>query len=225
MRTQTGNYANIAASADEVVVLVHGIWMTGASMWWLARKIRRCSLRTCCFSYRSIRHSPPESARKLAAYIDKIEAGTIHLVGHSLGGIVLLHLLAQQRDFPPGRVILLGSPVLGSAIARRIAAIPLLKPLLGRSIEQGLLGGAPSWSGERQLGIIAGSTQNGIGIGWLLGGVDGPSDGTVKTAETRVPGGDDYCLLNISHIGMLFSSRVASELCGFLRLGRFKQCQ
>jgi pimeloyl-ACP methyl ester carboxylesterase len=203
----------------ERVVLVHGIWMTGLEMRWLGRRLAACGFSSSHFHYPSTRRTPEENARKLGHYLQGLELDRLHLVGHSLGGVVLLHLFEQVTDLPPGRVVLMGSPVLGSGVARHMSRVSWLQPVLGRSIERGLLGGAPAWDGSRDLGVIAGNFS--VGIGRLLGGLAQPSDGTVAVSETRLPGADSVRVLETSHTGMIFSRPVAEEVCHFLRHGRF----
>jgi hypothetical protein len=120
----------------------------------------------------------------------------------------------------PGRVVMLGTPLRGSAVAGGFARYFFTRPLLGRSIEQGLLGDAPRWKGMRELGVIAG--DRGIGIGLLLfGGLEPPHDGTVAINETRSPDVNAHVTVPTSHMGMLYSRTVAALVCGFLKEGVF----
>lgn len=203
----------------EQVLLLHGMWMTGLEMSWLGRRLARDGFRVRYFRYNSVGNSPAGNARRLARYIAAWQPEMLHLVAHSFGGIVLLHLFDQNPLLPPGRVVLLGSPVSGSGVAGRLATYPLLGRSLGRSTEQGLLGGAPGWNATRDLGVIAGT--RGMGMGWVVGGVHGESDGTVAVAETRIEGAKDFLRLGVSHTGMLFSRAVAEATSAFLRKGRF----
>jgi pimeloyl-ACP methyl ester carboxylesterase len=204
----------------EAVLLLHGIWMTGLEMGWLGRRLSRQGYRVSYYRYHSLGASAAENARRLSCHIDAWRPQVLHLVAHSLGGIVLLHLFAQNHRLPPGRVVLLGSPVSGSGVAARMAGHPLLGRCLGHSIDRALLGGAPAWDGSRDLGVIAGTRR--IGVGRLVGGAGDESDGTVAVAETRVEGARDFRLLRVSHMGMLFSPAVAEAVAKFLRTGRFR---
>jgi len=193
--------------------------MTGLEMGLLARRLAANGFVTRRFFYPSLRNSPAENARRLNRYLQRLEAERIHLVAHSLGGILLLHLFDKYTNLPEGRVVLMGSPVLGSGVAQRLDAIPGLRLLLGRSGVSGLLGDAPVWRGQRDLGVIAGA--RGVGVGTMVGGLSNPNDGTVAVAETKVAQVTDSCVINTSHMGMVFSTRVAAEVSSFLRTGRF----
>ncbi|MET0104247.1 MAG: alpha/beta hydrolase [Sedimenticola sp.] len=205
----------------ETLVLVHGVWMTGLEMGWLGRRLSREGFDVRYFRYHSLGFTPSQNAERLHRFIRGLAVERLHLVGHSLGGIVLLHLFAGHAGIPPGRVVLLGSPVNGSRVAALMRHNPLLRPFLGRSFEQGLSGDVPPWSRERELGVIAGT--GGLGVGRLLGAVDGGSDGTVSVDETRLEGASDSCTLEASHMGMLFSAEVAGQISAFLRSGGFRQ--
>jgi hypothetical protein len=47
------------------------------------------------------------------------------------------------------------------------------------------------------------------------------NDGTIAVSETQIPGAKAYLTLPVSHLGLLFSARVAHEAAGFFQHGRF----
>jgi pimeloyl-ACP methyl ester carboxylesterase len=210
----------LTGSAATAVVLVHGIWMTSLELLWLSHRLRRCGLCPLHFRYPSLRSPPAANAERLHRFTAALGAECVHFVGHSLGGIVLLYLFEHFPAQPPGRVVLLGTPAQGSGVARRLARHPATRWLIGRGGAAGLLGGAPAWSADRDLGVIAGT--RGVGIGRLLGGLTGPSDGTVALAETRVAGARAELRVDASHIGLVFNPRVAAATCRFLQHGDFQ---
>lgn len=202
------------------VVLVHGIWMTGLEMAWMGLKLASQGFSTKTFFYSTLVSTPEQNAVLLARFVENLGVDKVHFVAHSMGGIVLLHLFEQFTSLPPGRVILLGSPVQGSGVAKQISRHSFLKPLLGQSTERGLLGDAPNWLAHRELGVIAG-TEGLLGIGQLVGGLDGAHDGTVAVSETEVPEAKDTLLLEVGHFDMLFSSEVSQQVAHFLTKGQF----
>jgi pimeloyl-ACP methyl ester carboxylesterase len=203
----------------EAVVLVHGIWMRGGSLFFIARRLHSGGFTCHPFSYASVRRSASQNAERLHAFSSKLPADIVHFVGHSLGGIVILHLFDRYPQQRPGRVVLLGSPVNGSAVARRSAGNPFSRLLLGNSLGRALLGGTPAWRGARDLGVIAGSRS--FGVGRVLGGLRGVNDGTVSVDETRIPGEIDHIVLPVTHMGMAISRSVADQVHAFLRDGEF----
>jgi pimeloyl-ACP methyl ester carboxylesterase len=215
------------------VVFVHGLWMPGVESRWFRRRLEAAAdVDSSVFTYRTTREPIDAVLDRLAGFVAAPRAHTLHLVGHSLGGIVLLRLLqraAVERTLPPGRVVLLGSPVCGSQAASRLEAVAVGRALLGQVAIDGLLrtplrSAEPEplcdWSAPREVGVIAGSKP--IGLGRVLARFDEPNDGTVALRETRYAAARDRLLLPVSHMGMLMSVRVVEETAHFLREGRFQ---
>jgi triacylglycerol esterase/lipase EstA (alpha/beta hydrolase family) len=205
----------------EVALLVHGLWMTGLEMRWLGARLGECGYEVHYFRYSSLTKTPRESARELADFIGQLGCERVNIVAHSMGGVVVLNLFDLVDGLPEGRVRLLGSPVLGSGLARVVASHVGLRLLLGSTAPEGLTKAAPSWRNGRDLGIIAGTSS--IGVGRIIGGLQGPNDGTVSVCETQLPGATDFITLEVNHMGMLFSTDVVKEACFFLHYGRFDQ--
>jgi pimeloyl-ACP methyl ester carboxylesterase len=209
------------STRDSAVVFVHGLWLNGVESTLLRRRLAAdLDCATHAFHYPSVTASMTEIVERLAAFLARLDVRTLHLVGHSLGGIVLLRLFEQAPPTQPGRIVLLGSPVRGSRAAHRVARWPFGAAILGRSIEAEVLQ-APrrEWQGPRELGVIAGDLS--LGLGRLFGDLGGPNDGTVSVGETELPGATDRIVLPVSHTGVLFSSEAARQTAGFLATGRF----
>lgn len=207
------------ATEQEAVVLVHGIWMNGLLMGFLAKQLKKRGYSAFTISYRFLRKSPMENAQQLYDLVKKLPHHRIHLVGHSLGGIVIMHLLDRYNDLPEGRVVLIGSPVRGSAFARQLAANAWSRQLLGRSTEAGVLGGAPIYCGVKELGIIRGTIR--LGMAALVRKPGETNDGVVSESETMLDGAKDYAELPLSHSMLIFSRRSADLVSQFLKTGRF----
>lgn len=215
------------------VVFVHGLFMTGAESVLLRRHLaRELGARTHTFLYMATAEDPDLVADRLVTRIRALGAGataadgTVHLVGHSLGGLLILRALerAAQRatPLPPGRVVLLGSPVAGSDAAVALMHRPVLGRALGHSaaaLAGATFAGNPFAGGGRDIGIIAGNRPTGLGR--FLAHFQEPNDGTVAVRETQLEGAVDRIVLPVSHTGMLLSGRVAREAAQFLRHGRF----
>ena len=215
------NKPRITPNQDEVTVLVHGIWMQGFMMSVMSKRLESLGFRTVNYNYNFLNNSPVENAHALYRRIGELGARRVNLVGHSLGGIVILHLLNQYPELAVGRIVLIGSPVNGSYVARRVNENQLLRPLLGRSIDSGgLLDGAPRYKGDRQLGIITGSGQMGLIAMLYPAGTD--SDGVVRNSETKIENATDRVTVPSSHSAMIFSDKCADYVANFLNIGRFR---
>jgi pimeloyl-ACP methyl ester carboxylesterase len=210
-----------------VIVYVHGLWQRGLESHWLRRRLSLdLGAEARAFSYPSVAADATTNARALAKYLGAIRADTLHLIGHSLGGLLIVKLFAEDADvqarLPPGRVVLLGSPLRGSRSAQRLARLPFGKKIMGLGVGEELLASRERrWNGARDLGVIAGDL--GFGFGRLVGPLGGPSDGTILVEETELEGTADRLVLRVSHTGMLFSAAVARAAGAFFRTGRFSR--
>ena len=213
------------------VVYVHGLWLNGWESVLLRRRLsEQMGCETSVFSYPSVGEGASANARALGGFLERMSADTLHLVAHSLGGLMVLELfesvLSAQgrfpggRALPPGRIVLLGSPVQGSSAAQNLARSPFGRSILGLTANQVLVAPrARRWSGARDLGVIAGSLS--LGFGRLMGPLHGPNDGTVLVEETRLPGAAQHLTLRVSHSALVYSAAVARHAAAFLREGRF----
>jgi pimeloyl-ACP methyl ester carboxylesterase len=210
-----------------VIVYVHGLWQRGGEALWLRRRLAQdLHADARSFSYPSVAADTTTNARALAKFLTAIGAETLHLVGHSLGGLVILKLFEDDASvctrLPPGRIVLLGSPLRGSRTALNLARLPLGRKIMGSSVgEELLVSRERRWTGARDLGVIVGDL--GFGLGRLVGTLEGPSDGTILVEETHLEGAADRVVLRVSHTGMLFSAVVAKQAGAFLRTGRFSR--
>ena len=203
----------------EEVVLVHGLWFGSWAMFRLAKRLEDAGFAVRRINYRTTRGELSEHARRLHEFARQSLAATQHFVGHSLGGLVILKMLNDYDDLANGRVVFLGSPLRGSRVARKAQKVPGSAALLGK-VETALQEGYPGLAGDRETGMIAGSRS--IGLGWLVGGTEGPGDGTVAIAETRSDGLSGHAILPVTHTGMLYSAEVAEKTAKFLESGRFE---
>lgn len=203
------------------VVLVHGLWYGRPSMLPLARRLRKRGWNCSLFGYSSVFGRPADNVARLARWVKKIDGDPLHMVGHSLGGLLILRMLADAgMALPGGRVVLLGSPLKGSAVARRMAGNRALKPWIGQAgalLDRGVEG-LPE---GHEVAAIAGTTS--LGAGRLIATLEKPHDGTVTVAETKVPGLVDHLELPVSHTGLVLSRHVAEAVDVCLRAGRFQQ--
>ena len=210
--------AGDAAPARDHVILLHGIWMRGITLLPLARRLRQSGCTVETIDYASVFRGIEPSVAKLRERMRSYDGGNVHLVGHSLGALVALEATRGLRDLPNGRIVCIGPPLRGSAVARALTAFPGGRLLLGHSADP-LVTGIDPWKGSRGVGVIAGRLPFGLGI--TLGPLVAPHDGTVSVEETQLPGISDHRTVDASHTGLLFSSEVADLTMAFLRDGRF----
>lgn len=198
------------------VILLHGLWMPGASMHWLATQLQANGFAPESFAYHSIADGPDLAVPRL---VELLRGGAeVDIVAHSLGGLIALQALCETPPLPVARVVCLGSPLTGSGAATGMLRWAPAASLLGRSASL-LQQGVQCWRGRAEVGVIAGRVPHGLGA--FFAGFDGDHDGTVAVAETRLQGIADHVVVDASHSGLLFSAEAASQAVAFLRHGHF----
>ncbi len=203
------------------VVTVHGLWMRAGAMLALQRRLEAAGFSVHRFGYPSVRQSLAANADLLAEFIDRVPGDTVHLVAHSLGGVLIRAMLERRIPARLGRIVLLGSPLRGSLVGARVTRLPGGHRIIGRSIiELNERGGFDTWVPGIQAGGIAGRVP--FGTSWLVGGIFEANDGTVAVAETRVPGLADHIVLPVTHFALPWSKRVCDQTQYFLEHGRFR---
>ncbi len=218
-----GNYETSTRHRVPVLV-VHGLWLNGLESFLLRDRLRDAGFEPSVFRYPSLHASLDTVTASLADRLRSF-AGPVHVVAHSLGGVIALETLERLErggDLPPGRVVLLGAPVQGSRAARSIAAWPIGPQLLGSLATSELVPERDRrWQRAREVGVIAGTRS--AGLGRVFADLPQPNDGTVCVDETELPGAADSVVLDTTHTGMLLSRGVAEATIAFLRDGRFPQ--
>jgi pimeloyl-ACP methyl ester carboxylesterase len=195
----------------ERVVLLHGLGRTRFSMHRLERALRRAGFATHSIGYpsRSARVSElgPLVKQRIAAALPPMTDGdTLHLVGHSLGGILIRWLLVYDRPSRVGRVVLLAPPNRGSRLAdfARPWLSWYLRPLPDLTTDPGNIAHTLPTPGGIAIGIIAGSR-----------------DRTVTLPETALAGASECALVPAGHSFLMNLPAVQELTVRFLRTGGF----
>jgi len=209
----------------DTVVCVHGVRSFGVSMYLVKRRLEKeHGMRVLLFSYPSVRGTLDENAAELADFIHSEGLEATHVIGHSLGGVIALRMLAQDSAAVPGRLVCLGSPLTGSRTAEFLSRKDWGQQIIGDSLRTGVVHEtANKWGSHvcanRDVGIIAGTLP--MGVGKLIASFDGESDGTVAVSETHLDGAKDHICMRVSHSGLVVSSDVADQAVAFLKRGEF----
>lgn len=199
------------------ILLVHGLWMRGITMRWLATRLRSHGFEPRTFEYFSLLQDTDAVVARLGEALRE-RPGT-HVLAHSLGGLLALRAAERVGAGDVGRIVCMGSPLSGSRAAAAIAAkLPAGAQLVGHN--RALLeSGVDRLPGGIEVGAIAGCVPH--GLGGFVAHFEGDHDGSVAVAETRFPGLADHVVLRASHSGLLFSDLAVRQATAFLREGRF----
>lgn len=202
------------------IVLVHGLWNRGWMMAAMAKRLRARGHQVSVFSYPTRADNLDGHADGLHGFVREKEAEELHLVGHSMGGLVILNMLSRYADVPPGRVVLMGTPVKGSKVVKRLARLPGQKFIFGKARDN-LLQGFQVAPAGRETGMIRGTRS--FGLGQMAGKQTEPNDGSISISETELEGLKDTVELEVAHSEMLISAEVVQQVEQFLVRGEFNK--
>lgn len=211
---------NKTESTLQRVVLIPGLWTSGLLMKSLARAMRRAGFDVSIFTYSSVYRSVDSTTDALNRLISTFEGQSFSIVAHSLGGLLALRALEQYQPTNFKRLVLLGAPVAGSEAARTFGSFRLGRTMLGHSFE--ILSHGVNVTGDFDIGQIAGCKAK--GLGHRIARLEKLNDGGVSVSETQAPWLRHHLVLNESHAGLLFSTRVAEHAVSYLKSGKFNLC-
>lgn len=212
--------------AAETVILLHGQWMTGAEMLLLKHRLSADGFHVIQFRYRMVTRSLDHNCDRLRKLIEaqdhRQDDTPVHLVGHSLGGVLALQTLQRFPDLQASKVVCLGSPLLDSSAGRRFGRSMTGRAMLGKTLPEAVFNKPlQAWAGQAKVGVIAGNRS--VGLGRLIVRLPRPNDGMVTVAETCLPGIDDHLEIRVGHTALVISSVVARQCVFFLRHGVFQR--
>ena len=208
------------------VILLHGIGRGSGSMGRLEQALRDAGYRTLNLDYPGRRadlaalagHVQEASGR----WIDSVE-GDVHVVTHSMGGLVARAFITRYRPGHLGRVVMFAPPNQGSEIADLLEDTPPFRRIFGPAGAQlttrrpdtmvRLLGPI-----DYPLGIIAGDRAIDP-LGWAF--LPKPNDGKVTVANTKIDGMTDHMTLPVTHTFIMRDAAAIAACLGFVRDGRF----
>jgi pimeloyl-ACP methyl ester carboxylesterase len=206
-----------------VIVFVHGAVVNGWEMGLLRHRLAQAGYGVRQFHYHSMLRGLDENVVRLRDFIAATEGDVVHVIGHSMGGVLAREVFEKMPDPRPGRLIAIGSPLVDCWVGRRVGRLHArFGPwLTGRTVHDHLeRPGHPVWHGARDFGVLAGTFP--FGIGRLFRDLPGVNDGVVLLEETRLHGLRDHASVRLNHFGMLLSRRCCTQMASFLATGRFR---
>lgn len=191
----------LAFPERHVVLLLHGLGRPRTSMETPAKALREAGYAAYTVGYASTRLDLAAHAERLNRLIASMEGvESVSFVTHSLGGLVVRTALARD-DWPAGieprGLVMLAPPSTGAELADRMEAFTPFRVIAGPvSAEINSEGAAQVPLPQIRHCIVAGGLGDGKGYNPLI---EGDDDGIVGVEEARLPGDDDFLVIESIH--------------------------
>jgi pimeloyl-ACP methyl ester carboxylesterase len=213
---------------NEYIVLLHGLMRSHQSMRSMEKTLQAADCGTVLrFSYASTRNTIGDHAAALQEVLTGLpKHAKISFVAHSMGNIVVRHLLADLKEEGDpdgllqrcGCMVMLGPPNQGAAIARRLAYTKVFGLVAGKT---GLQLG-PNWQQlvgnlaipEFPFSIIAGDLSEKNVRNPILGEA---SDFVVQVEETQLEGRESFTTVPVLHSTLMKNPKVQQLVIEFLQ--------
>ncbi len=212
--------------SGEGVLLVHGITRSSKSMSAYRAPLEKVGFQVFPFDYPSTRVDLDTAAEYLHQVIESLEGiERLHIVAHSMGGVVTRTYRAKHHDERLTRLVLVGSPQKGAELAdlMRNKANLVFKTVFGPAGQQlvtdseGFLKKLPT--PDIEFAVIAGGHPPN-GFNPLIPGDD---DGIVSLESTRLPGAADFLFIESLHLALNRNETAHAATVRFLRTGKFRE--
>jgi pimeloyl-ACP methyl ester carboxylesterase len=188
-----------------LVVLVHGLFHNQGAWILFRHRLHAQGYGTACFRYSSWGAGWDETVASLGAYLTGILEENpdreVHLVGHSLGGLLLRCALAEVPDRRIRSLVTLGTPFGGSKLS------PFALNSLGRHL---------GYEAETVTRVAAMPTPGHVRCLAL----HSPADNMVlpnSALRCGLDGWEERQTRPVSHVAMLHARHVFDEALGWLR--------
>jgi pimeloyl-ACP methyl ester carboxylesterase len=208
----------------DTVLLIHGFFRTERDMFPMKSFLRAKQLNAITIGLPTTFTSVEQCTKLLIEKLHRLSLrhGKIHLVGHSMGGLVLLNLLSRAALPNYGRCVLIGTPVNGSELADIAYDLsPRLTCLIKglASLRTKAVTGIDNRIVEKyELGVIAGGRKNILSRFFF----DKDNDGRVSIESTKFKGMRDFIELPYGHTRIHHKKMTSELVMNFIHTGSFK---
>ena len=208
----------------EKVFLLHGLARTSKSMEKLEQQLSVAGYSVSNIDYPSRKHAIETLSKFVKKEIDQKrgESETVHVVTHSMGGIILRHIQKTNPIEGLGRVVMLSPPNQGSEVVDKLCGFKPFKMLNGPAGPQ--LGTAPEGfirslgPVDFELGVITGDRSINLILSSMIPGKD---DGKVSIESAKVEGMKEFRIIRATHPFIMKNKQATKATISFLKSGAF----
>ena len=206
------------------VIALHGILRSSKSWGEMQRILEPDGYTFINFDYPSTQRPISDFAdqlQEMIATLDGIES--IHLIGHSMGGLVVRRWCQQYSDPRMQRLVMIGTPNSGAEIASMFKKNVLFQLIMGPSGQQ-LVADPEEFIStlplpSMEFAVIAGAKGTPDGFNPLIPGDD---DGVVTVQSARLPGAVDYLAVRALHSFQPWNPEVMEATRRYLKTGALR---
>ena len=204
-------------SHKETVILIHGLWRSVWAMEPMAKHLYTEGYNTVNIAYPSFTKPMDYILEMIEAEVSHyLEKGTVHLVTHSLGGIITREMLPNLPHDKLGRIVMLAPPNQGSEIIDWLANYPILKRTMGPVGQQLGTGQitAPHLPENIDSAVIMGNSNL---IPFFQKLLPTANDGIVSVERGKVEGMNEFHIIDADHTFIASDPRVMKMTLEFLK--------
>lgn len=208
----------------EGVILVHGILRS-------SRCMRAFEAEFIKQGYKVLNVNYPSTKLDIKSIVEYLKPSImvfaknlkkIHFVGHSLGGIIIRALLNVEKPANLGKVVLVGSPIQGSELARKFKKFRIFKWIFGPagidlalpSKEMSAMFGKIDY----EIGVIAGFNKYNFLANLLL---KEKNDGMVTIKSTQDQEISNHIIIETGHLRLAKNKEVIDKTIKFIKEASF----
>lgn len=215
-----------ALPAQETVVLLHGLARSPNSMHKMEVALEDAGYSVLNLDYESRHHTIEKLAETVG---QEIREGTqsatrVHIVTHSLGGILVRQIQASAPIPNLGRVVMLSPPNQGSEVVDKIGGSWIFRKVNGPAGQQ-LDTDTNSFVNQLapidfECGVLTGDRT----INWINSlMIPGKDDGKVSVDSAQIEGVSAFKVVHATHPFIMKKKAVIQEVIHFLKTGAFQK--
>ncbi|MEO1857137.1 MAG: alpha/beta fold hydrolase [Rubritalea sp.] len=214
--------AKTHGKGEELVICLHGLWRSLWAMDPLAKQCIHSGFSCINLPYPSFRNTLEQMVERLDLLIQQ-EApkySKIHLLTHSLGGVIARRYLDACGHDKCSKVLMIAPPLRGSMIVDWLGHSPLLRVLgpAGDFLSTANMGNECSViSQDVESAVIMG---NKVKIPLFQHVIEGENDGIVRVEAGMIEGLDDFKIVHADHTFITSHPEVLVSTDRFLRTGK-----
>lgn len=203
---------------NRLTVLIHGALRSSKRMEPIGIHLANHGIRSIGFDYASRRITVSEAAKSFREFCRGLPADEIHVVCHSMGGLVVREAIRQDRNLDKKitRHVFIGVPHSGSVLADKYASRKWFQLLFGPAGQdlrtQSIASGLPKPSG-RYINIYGGRGKR----GFRFSEIEGDDDGVVSAKSAILDGAEATYRVKAIHSSLVKKQESLNVISSFLR--------